>query len=322
MDCRPTGSVIGIAVFAWLWLLAAGRGQPQSLTLGGYQQYQQTATLGGYFLDNGTHYLLYERPRVTRPSFLPLSYFGNISSNPGVNALETLDYLPTRIVNGKRIKCSRAPYQCAISYQKYFICGCVILNRSWILTAHHCIVGAAGNYQVRAGTTQQRRGGQLRNVKKIVAHAGYSDYTMRNDLAMMKLSKPLKYNRCLKPVRLPSRKIRRFPRCYLVSGWGLTSANAQNVQRYLRGVRVCKVRRGKCQKKYKGTGVKIYKDMICAASPGKDSCSGDSGGPLVHGNILYGVVSFGIGCANRKYPGVYVNVKRYVPWIKKVMRKY
>ncbi|BFF97792.1 trypsin beta-like [Drosophila madeirensis] len=319
MDCRPSGrgSAIGVAILAWLWL------QQQALAYqtGGNVSYPQSA-LGGYYVDNGTHYLLYEQPRVKRPSFLSLSHFGNFSSNPGVNALETQDYLPTRIIGGKKIKCSRAPYQCAVIYENYFICGCVIINRRWVLTAHHCIVGGAGKYEIRAGTTQQRRGGELRRVKTIVAHAGYSDYTMRNDLAMMKLRKPLKYNRCVKPVRLPSPKLTRLPKCYLVSGWGLAAANAQNVQRYLRGVRVCKVRRGRCQQMYKGTGVKIYKDMICAARRGKDSCSGDSGGPLVHGNTLYGIVSFGIGCANRKYPGVYVNVKRYVPWIRKVMRKY
>lgn len=73
--------------------------------------------------------------------------------------------------------------------------------------------------------------------------------------------------------------------------------------------------------------------MICAADPGKDSCQGDSGGPLVTseneryklstGHInpflsrfaLIGVVSFGIGCANPDFPGVYARVTAVKDWI-------
>ena len=67
----------------------------------------------------------------------------------------------------------------------------------------------------------------------------------------------------------------------------------------------------------------ILDSMVCAGllAGGKDSCQGDSGGPLVVKDdsntvIIYGVVSFGIGCAAPNYPGVYARVTKYLDWIK------
>lgn len=50
--------------------------------------------------------------------------------------------------------------------------------------------------------------------------------------------------------------------------------------------------------------------MICFgfAEGGKDACQGDSGGPLVVGNEQVGVVSWGYGCAQPHWPGVYAKV--------------
>jgi len=73
-----------------------------------------------------------------------------------------------------------------------------------------------------------------------------------------------------------------------------------------------------CGSKYGSSN--ILPSMICAAAPGIDSCQGDSGGPLVHKNAngkweLVGVVSWGYGCADPNYPGVYARVSNLLPFI-------
>merc|ERR1712156_334259 len=61
----------------------------------------------------------------------------------------------------------------------------------------------------------------------------------------------------------------------------------------------------------------ITYSMICAGldQGGKDSCQGDSGGPFMCGNELSGVVSWGYGCAEAGYPGVYTQTSYFVDWI-------
>jgi len=63
-----------------------------------------------------------------------------------------------------------------------------------------------------------------------------------------------------------------------------------------------------CQKEYPGM---VDNTMECAGRAGVDSCQGDSGGPLVtkHNDtgkwFQAGIVSWGQGCAEQGYAGVY-----------------
>ena len=59
--------------------------------------------------------------------------------------------------------------------------------------------------------------------------------------------------------------------------------------------------------------------MICAGAGGQDACSGDAGGPLTcdgDDDIVHcGIVSWGYGCANEGYPGVYAETSQLLDFI-------
>merc|ERR1712096_28205 len=66
-------------------------------------------------------------------------------------------------------------------------------------------------------------------------------------------------------------------------------------------------------------------NMICASAPGKDACQGDSGGPLITMESasfysLIGVVSWGYGCAEPSFPGVYSRVTENIAFINNNMK--
>ena len=82
------------------------------------------------------------------------------------------------------------------------------------------------------------------------------------------------------------------------------------------------------------SGLKVDSEF-CAGVPdldldgfsdgGKDACQGDSGGPLVcqEGStaVQYGVVSWGIDCARRGYPGIYATLAGPITeWIYEIIR--
>jgi len=95
-----------------------------------------------------------------------------------------------------------------------------------------------------------------------------------------------------------------------VSGWGSTTEFGGPVDS-LRAATVNIVSDTTCNADYAPDF--DSSTMVCAAAPGKDSCSGDSGGPLQAapaggGYLLVGITGWGDGCAQPNGPGVYTRV--------------
>ncbi|KAF3839339.1 hypothetical protein F7725_018056 [Dissostichus mawsoni] len=90
---------------------------------------------------------------------------------------------------------------------------------------------------------------------------------------------------------------------------------------YLQCVEVPILSHKDCDGSYPGL---ITDRMVCAGylEGGKDACQGDSGGPLVCNGELQGVVSWGQGCAQPNYPGVYTKVCSLMTWINDILSTY
>ncbi len=106
-----------------------------------------------------------------------------------------------------------------------------------------------------------------------------------------------------------------------VMGWGVIDTETGSLSNVLMEVDVDVITNEDCETSLDGednyTGM-ITNSMLCAMGMGEDSCQGDSGGPLAllcDTPMQVGVVSWGIGCADPSFPGVYSCVLQAYDWI-------
>ncbi|TSQ24017.1 Serine protease 27 [Bagarius yarrelli] len=242
----------------------------------------------------------------------------------------------TRIVGGSEARVGAWPWQVDIQMEASgHVCGGSIISRDWVLSAAHCFPDPSdvSSYQLYMGRNQLNGANQfemVRAVKRVVVAHGYSRPQEGRDVALVELSSPLTWTNYVQPVCLPSSDSQFYggTMCY-VTGWGNTQEGVSlSGVGTLREVRVPIIDQESCNSMYQidlsnSDAVSILSDMICAGyqEGGKDSCQGDSGGPLVcsleNGTwIQAGVVSFGLGCAQKNRPGVYARVSSFVGLIR------
>ncbi|XP_019868222.1 trypsin-1 [Aethina tumida] len=236
-----------------------------------------------------------------------------------------ITYKKTRIVGGVETKVNEFPWMTALMYNNRFYCGASLINNKYILTAAHCVNGFSRE-RLTAVFLDHDRSNSFetktisRKIKRIIRHRSYGQGgTYNNDIAILQLDNEVSVAGLLKPVCLPQTGKSFTGFTGIAVGWGATKEHGQ-VSNKLREVEVPILSNTDCRKT--GYGSRITENMLCAgyAQGQKDSCQGDSGGPLhVVNNLVHeiaGVVSWGEGCAEANYPGVYTRVNRYVSWIK------
>lgn len=223
-----------------------------------------------------------------------------------------------RILGGKSITISDAPYQIGLDFFGYHRCGGALISEYAVLTAAHCVYRLdPSSLEIRAGSDKRNgTGGTRRKVKSYIIHEKYNNFEY--DIAIVKLEKKLSHTDKIKSIGLaPAEQVIEEGMQGFISGWSDLRIG-DNLVEDLHGLCVPMITRAKCNGPYEN---KISEIMICAGNEagGIHACQGDSGGPLVIGKTLSGITSWGAGCAIPGFPGVYASVAALRQWIEKNM---
>ncbi len=234
------------------------------------------------------------------------------------------------IVGGSEVTPGSRPFMAAIlessgsPTSQY--CGGTLISPNWVVSAAHCFrdgntTTPAASVRIGLGLHRlSQGGGNIFGVKRVIVHPQYNAQSSDYDMALLELNGTASQA----PIALQTASTDLTGVTATAIGWGLTNPDNNNSSSdVLLQVSVPVVSNTSCNTSYGGG---ITARMLCAGASGggKDACQGDSGGPLVAtvgGTLkLIGVTSFGNGCAEAQYPGVYARVSalesfigQYVP---------
>ncbi|MDQ7911396.1 serine protease [Phytohabitans sp. ZYX-F-186] len=230
----------------------------------------------------------------------------------------------TEVVGGGPARSGQFPWVVRLSVG----CAGALTAPRVVLTAAHCVdrTGYDSGITVVAGSVDQHSPGATRvRSRYVVRAAGFRDATKGDDWALIQLARPLDL-----PL-LPRAADESYDKgMFTIMGWGATRDGSATQQRYLRTAEVPYVSDRRCGRAYRDVGHGyVASEMICAGDTergGVDACQGDSGGPMVRRDaagewIQVGIVSWGLGCARRDFPGVYTQVSRYAEAIERKTRE-
>lgn len=239
-----------------------------------------------------------------------------------------------KIVGGSITAVESQPWVAAI-YRgpSAFLCGGTLIAPCWVLTAAHCFPDGSetnirrlsvflGKDAINETNAEKE---QVFGVERLVVHQDYNESNYNNDIALLKIKtrdgrcavqSASARTACLPP---PHTRLPAGFECS-IAGYGKDRYDAWRYSQYLKQGQVKLLPQAECRSKPQ-YGDLLTDNMFCAASPewNTDACKGDSGGPMVcevSGRMfLFGVVSWGIECAQRDKPGVYTQVTNYNQWI-------
>ncbi|GAA3061663.1 S1 family peptidase [Streptomyces glomeratus] len=219
---------------------------------------------------------------------------------------------PQPIVGGTTTTTTAYPFMMQITDASgNQFCGGTLVAARKVVTAAHCMAGeTTRSVRVVGGRTYLNgTNGTVSKVSKIWVDPDYTDATNGDDVAVLTLSTSMPYT-AASYVSSSQTSVYAAGTTARIVGWGATSESG-NSSDQLRSATVPIVADAGCKSSYGSDFVKS--DMVCAGytSGGVDTCQGDSGGPLLIGGVLAGITSWGNGCAEAGYPGVYTRLTTF-----------
>jgi secreted trypsin-like serine protease len=251
----------------------------------------------------------------------------------------------TEVVGGSAVPDGKYPFMASLQYDREgtlprrdHFCGGTLISPFHVLTAAHCaemvqegpaqdpeqfVVPLEDFRVVVGGTTLNGDDGQVRTISdmsRIFIHPRWGEADLfAHDVAVLELDRPV---RGIAPIRLATTgtdALERPGRLATVTGWGNTIAQPVGPgpslglfdgPNRMREARVPIVSDDECEAVY---GDDLSPRLaVCAGRTNLDTCQGDSGGPLFvavgSGFRQIGITSFGFGCGEIGFPGVYTQV--------------
>uniref|UniRef100_A0A3Q4B1P9 trypsin n=1 Tax=Mola mola TaxID=94237 RepID=A0A3Q4B1P9_MOLML len=240
----------------------------------------------------------------------------------------------TRIFGGLKVNPGGIPWQVSLqvrpkSSNQIFkhVCGGVLIDSCWVLTAGHCIEPNKDMQVVMGGLSldTDEPADQIIRVAQAMVHENYRETltAVYNDIALLRLKESsgvcATETQFVKAACLPEDELPDATEC-TISGWGATEESSLGSNHLLKA-NVLLINHGRCSEE-SVYGRVLDISMVCAGhlQGGVDSCQGDSGGPLTCNSnstsFVYGLVSWGDQCGRQNKPGVYTRVNKFMDWIK------
>ncbi|CAH2005842.1 unnamed protein product [Acanthoscelides obtectus] len=238
--------------------------------------------------------------------------------------------LKGRIVGGKVCTNEKHEFAVALADKTFIVkCGGSLLEARWVLTAAHCCNTMVHLRYAMAGISTNPVEEYISNsvtvttIEACITHPDFQQDDLLNDIALIRLERPIKETATISYVQLPTTKlnddIHKWCTQAIVMGWGWLDYHTRKRPSRLQCVTLDVVSSKDCLHYYHSR--RNPDTVVCTSGDGKDACRGDSGGPMICNGIQYGVVSFGMKCAT-KYPGVYARVDNYLNFIDNTRADY
>ncbi|XP_028324644.1 tissue-type plasminogen activator-like [Gouania willdenowi] len=267
-------------------------------------------------------------PRCSKPTAKP-----SLPVDSELTCGERSERRMHKIVGGSYKPIESNPWLATIFHKsRRYLCGGSLIAPCWVLTAAHCF--SESDIQLKHlsvflgksslnDTDADRE--QKFTVEELILHHSFNETTYNNDIALLKIKSPT--GQCavksssVRTVCLPPSHTQ-LPAGFscTIAGFGKETQTSWHYSHRLKQAEVNLISDAVCKSELQ-YGNLIEVNMFCAGSPdwSTDACEGDSGGPLVcevsGRRFLFGVVSWGDGCAKVNKPGVYTQVTNYNKWI-------